>query len=651
MAEDLRRWQEDRPIRARRPGLGQRLRKWGRRHRPAVAAAAACLLVAVAALAGGVGWIAGERRARRAETGRVVEAALADAGEWLRKDRPYEALSAALRAEGLLRQAGGHPGLQPRVDEMLWDVRLLLRLEQARLSHSGVETDHFDNKAPDEDYERAFAEFGLHVLAGNNAGVVERIKGRQIGVELAAFLDHWAIVRLGARGAGDPGWRQLLTVAGHADPDPGRARFREALSRQDKTGLMRLAQEGVLDGLNARSLTSLVFVNGIPTVAGTHVEALLRRAQRQSPDDFWVNHNLAFFLQHSEPPQVDEAIAFLRVAVALRPQSPGALVNLGTILAKKGRLDEAATCYRDAVRIKPDYAQAHSNLGALLEKKGRLDEAAVCLREAIRIKQGYPEAHYGLGIVLVAKGEVDQAIACYREAIRIKPDFAEAHCNLGDALQRQGRFAEALGARRRGHELGSKQRGWPYPSAEWVREAERLVDLDRKLPAVLEGKQRPADPAEAAALADLCAQYKGRPATAARLFQEAFAADPRLAKNLHSHRYNAACAAALAAAGKGQDAAGLDPNERSRLRRQAIAWLRADLKAWRQVFEKGPAKARPAVVQTMRHWLADDDFAAVRGPQALAKLPEAERSAWHNLWALVADTLARASDPMKPVGG
>jgi hypothetical protein len=44
----------------------------------------------------------------------------------------------------------------------------------------------------------------------------------------------------------------------------------------------------------------------------------------------------------------------------------------------------------------------------------------------------------------------------------------------------------------------------------------------------------------------------------------------------------------------------------------------------------------------MRHWLTDRDFAGVRGAESLARLPEAERQAWHQLWADVADTRARA---------
>ena len=50
----------------------------------------------------------------------------------------------------------------------------------------------------------------------------------------------------------------------------------------------------------------------------------------------------------------------------------------------------------------------------------------------------------------------------------------------------------------------------------------------------------------------------------------------------------------------------------------------------------------------MRHWLGDPDFAGVRGPEALAKLPEAEREPWQKLWDDVANTLARAQADTTP---
>jgi serine/threonine-protein kinase len=248
-----------------------------------------------------------------------------------------------------------------------------------------------------------------------------------------------------------------------------------------------------------------------------------------------------------------------------------------------------------------------------------------------------------LGAALGAKGRTDEAVAAFREAIRLKKDFALAHCNLGHALRQQGNFREALEELRRGHELGSKDPRWRYPSAQWVRRCERLVELDGRLPGFLEGKTTPASPDERVELAGLCS-LKRLHGAAARFYAEAFAAEPKLAERLDSHRYNAACAAALAGCGQCKDADKLDGKERARLRRQALDWLRAELEAWGRLLDKEPDQARSAarVTKVLRHWLTDADLAGVRGPEALAKLPEAERRPWQELWGRVADTLARA---------
>ena len=110
-----------------------------------------------------------------------------------------------------------------------------------------------------------------------------------------------------------------------------------------------------------------------------------------------------------------------------------------------------------------------------------------------------------------------------------------------------------------------------------------------------------------------------------------------------SHRYNAACAAALAGCGKGEDADKIDDKQRANLRRQALDWLRADLKAWRGLLDQKPAST-PFASASLQHWLLDTDFAGVRGSEAIAKLPEAERRTWQDLWKDVADLLKRAEE-------
>jgi hypothetical protein len=229
-------------------------------------------------------------------------------------------------------------------------------------------------------------------------------------------------------------------------------------------------------------------------------------------------------------------------------------------------------------------------------------------------------------------------------------DDAEAHMNLGLALLQRGQCRQAAVELRRGDELGSRNPLWPHVQAQaQIRQAEQMARLDDRFPGVLQGKDRPKDAAERVAFAQLCQLARKQFTASARFYGEAFAAQPALAGDLSAgHRYNAACAAALAGCGQGQGAAGLDDKERARLRRQALDWLTSELQAWHRVLEKEHAKARPAVAQQMRHWLHDTDFNGVRGAEALARLPEAERQPWRQLWADVADTLARAREQGRP---
>ena len=211
-----------------------------------------------------------------------------------------------------------------------------------------------------------------------------------------------------------------------------------------------------------------------------------------------------------------------------------------------------------------------------------------------------------------------------------------AYCNLGQALCEQGRFTEARESLHRGHVLGSKIAGWPHPSARWLKNAERLVQLDARAPKILKGDEKPSSPAEQIELARMCHRYKKLYTAAVRLYSDAFTAQPLLAEDISSaNRYNAACAAALAGCGQGLDAGGLNRKDRTHLREQALGWLRADLIQWSKLLEKDPKQAR-ARVRQLKQWQKDADLAGIRGAEALAKLPEAERHEWQQLWAEVA---------------
>src|SRR5207249_340356 len=130
--------------------------------------------------------------------------------------------------------------------------------------------------------------------------------------------------------------------------------------------------------------------------------------------------------------------------------------------------------------------------------------------------------------------------------------------------------------------------------------------------------------------------------TAVRLYGKAFQDQPSLADDLHAgRRYNAACAAVLAGTSQGKDSSKLDDTDRAEMRYRALSWLQDDLKGRARQL----ASLRPGIDEQVRrtllHWQKDTDLAAVRNPDALGKLPEAEQVAWMNLWAGVDALLAR----------
>jgi hypothetical protein len=197
---------------------------------------------------------------------------------------------------------------------------------------------------------------------------------------------------------------------------------------------------------------------------------------------------------------------------------------------------------------------------------------------------------------------------------------------------------------RRGHELGSRNPGWPYPSAAWVQDCRRLVELNDLLPAVLNDTAAPVDAEAALGFARVC-QFTRRHAATARLVAAVMDAAPEAANDPRTViRYNAAASAALAAAGQGIDAPA-DEARRARLRAQARAWLRSDLAWWAKAVESGNSKALEAVRGALHYWQEDAALAGVRDADALAKLPKAEQVEWKKLWEDVAAVLKAAEPP------
>jgi hypothetical protein len=168
------------------------------------------------------------------------------------------------------------------------------------------------------------------------------------------------------------------------------------------------------------------------------------------------------------------------------------------------------------------------------------------------------------------------------------------------------------------------------------------VLLKERLPALLQGKGEAGINAERLALAQIAYSTKHF-AAATRLWARALESDPKLGDDRQAqHRYQAACAAALAAAGRGKDKPPLDEAARALLRRQALDWLNAERAAWDRFLESGSPQAGPHVVQKLSSWQQDSDLASIRDAAALAQLSVDERAAFTQFWADAAELLKKA---------
>jgi serine/threonine-protein kinase len=365
---------------------------------------------------------------------------------------------------------------------------------------------------------------------------------------------------------------------------------------------------------------------------GRPLEAIvtLRRAIDLDPKNASAHALLAEMLRRQG--KADADAAEYRQIIALDPKNAPAHANLGLILEGQGKADEALAEYRRAIEANPGLAAPHNNVGSILARQGRLEEAVAEFRQALACDPNQASAHANLGDAALVQGAWDEAAAEFRRALDLDPQLGQAHRGLGVVLLRQGRLAEARASLRRSLALLAQDEAQRSYAAAQLRQCESLLQLGPKLSEVLTGAVRPASADERVGYAVLCARTK-RNAAAARLYAEAFAADPGMTDNPRTgHRYNAACAAALAGTGQGEDAGKLDEAERGHWRKQAVAWLRDDLAAFRKLLEDGRPEAQASVRNALRRWQHDPDVACLRDRDAVDKLPADEREACRHLW-------------------
>jgi serine/threonine-protein kinase len=459
--------------------------------------ALALMLVVFLAVLGGLGgWLWYERdRAQRTieaarreteelirenEVQREASHAYEQAVAFRKKGDHAEAMAELSKAAGLL--TGGSPELQAqreplrlRVRAMGKDLEMLAKLSAIRLRMADAMVDsEFDPLSTTPLFLAAFHEYGIEVGALEVAEAARRVSESAIRAELVEALEDWAadltsriprtvaheLARLEQVPADTldrqllhaiaPKRQKVLQIAEAAGPPPDALlrRVRETVARLDHKALSRLAGDEATAALPAMTQFRLAINLYVSGGAPHEVIAVLRRAERQYPADFWINHELGYQLMDTVPPQAQEALRYYSVALALRPKSPGAHHNVARALQEMGRLEEAIAEFRIAIALQPNYAYAHNSLGNCLIAIHQVEEGLKHLRKATEIAPEYAGAYMNLGLALDTAGRSDEAIEVYREGVRHNDGSAPLYSALGKLLLQRDRTEEAVASLR-----------------------------------------------------------------------------------------------------------------------------------------------------------------------------------------------------------
>ena len=455
LADDVERWAADEPVTAWREPFARQARRWAKRKRTAVTAAAAALVAGVVGLSA---VLAVQTRAN-AELTRSQAAVLA------RYDLAVEAIKTfhtGVSEDFLLKQEQFkevRDRLLKSASDFYGKLGALLNKEtdpasRLALWQSSSEAAELTGKVgTPEDALAAHRQ----VLAARESVAVEFPTDSQIKADVGRSLTAVAIL--------------LETI--------GRTAEAEATYRKAEALLVNVLAPGMEAGAARVVLAK----------CRSHLGWLLQSTGRND------QALLVYLLARAD----QEALAAAPTAAAESRWDLAFTINrVAYLLATTGRSSEAEADYRKSLAIQqklvddnPDVtkfrsrlAQSHISFGTALSVTGRLPEAEAEYRKSLAIQQklvdGNPavtefrhelaRSHHALGIMLLKTGKSSKAEAEYRAALatqqKLADDYptvtdfrgklAHSHNNLGILLEQTERISEAEAEKRRALELYQK---------------------------------------------------------------------------------------------------------------------------------------------------------------------------------------------------
>jgi eukaryotic-like serine/threonine-protein kinase len=428
LLDDLGRYRDGRPVRARPNTVTYRLLKYTRRHRAGVAATGAAIALLVALSGFHAVRITQERDRARAEAGKAqattqfLQRLLGDAYPSVALGDSFSMTDLLARATARVDSLAAQPAVQAELLRTLGDIyREQGRFTEAlALLERAVETHRRSEQPLDRAAGQALSALG-HLQYETK--------------DFAAALETH---------------RESLRI------------FRRVMAADDSL---------VLFALN-NIATAATELRHFDEARSAHEEVLARRARLFADTSQLVHvthHNLGHLYETMGRDSAAERA--MRTALQIRrsalpsdhPATALTMTNLAALLARTDRLEEAEGLYRHALEafrrvFGPDHHRvglAAYSYGGLLQRMGRLEEAEAMLRTTVSIdRRTYGDRHMEVGLdlrrlgsILAEREDWAGAIAALREADDIfgahdvpptDPRRADVRTRLAEALVRVG---------------------------------------------------------------------------------------------------------------------------------------------------------------------------------------------------------------------
>lgn len=164
--------------------------------------------------------------------------------------------------------------------------------------------------------------------------------------------------------------------------------------------------------------------------------AMLRLALALRPDDAAVMNALSCALRDAG--DADAACAMAERALAAQPERPEFLRSLAKALTAARRLPEAGRAYARLAALPGYEPQDAHNRCVLLHQTGSMAEAETVGRQTAERWPDNAGAWFTWGLMATYAGKPRDGVAAYRRVLELKPDHMEARLNLSTLFRRHG---------------------------------------------------------------------------------------------------------------------------------------------------------------------------------------------------------------------